>query len=43
MESLAICIDSLNLTKINAIKIGFNKNNKNFELLKIKADLKVFD
>ena len=41
MDSIKICVGSLNPTKINAVKIGFNTYYKNFKLYKIKVDSKV--
>ena len=41
MDQIKICVGSLNPTKINAVKIGFNKFYKNFEFYNIKADSKV--
>jgi inosine/xanthosine triphosphatase len=41
MDPTKICVGSLNPTKINAVKIGFNTYYKNFKLYKIKVDSKV--
>lgn len=41
MDPIKICIGSLNPTKINAVKIGFNTYYKNFKLYKIKTESRV--
>ncbi len=43
MKKLKICVGSLNPTKVNAVKIAFNKYFNNIEIYKIKADSKVSD
>ena len=41
MKELNICVGSLNPTKIKAVKIGFGKYFKQFEVCEIKADSNV--
>lgn len=41
MPNFKICVGSLNPTKVNAVKIAFNKFFKDFDIFKIKADSNV--
>jgi len=41
MVSFKICVGSLNPTKVNAVKIAFEKYYTDFEIFKIKADSRV--